>query len=91
MEKVSVEKDVIRKSMELCNQAIKQYKQSSQVLERKYQEAGSTWRDMKYKQLGGVVHECTTALKTPIKELEECVMKLNKLLNSIERYESENI
>ena len=91
MEKVSVEKDVIRKSIELCNRSIQQYTQSSLTLERKYQEAGSTWRDMKYKQLGGVVHECTTALKTPIKELEECVVKLNELLKAIERYESENM
>lgn len=91
MASVSVEKDVVRKSIVLCNKSIQQYKQSAQALERKYQEAGCSWHDVKYKQLGGVVQECTTALKTPVKELEECVRKLNELLKAMEKYENENI
>ena len=91
MANVFVEKDVVRKSIVLCNKSIQQYKHTAQYLEKNYQDAGNTGRDVKYKQLGGVVQECTGALKTPVKDLEECVKKLNELLLAIEKYEGENM
>lgn len=91
MGNVSVEKDAINKAIALCNKSIQQYRQASKALDMKYQEAGHSWHDGKYQQLGGVVRECTTALNNPVKELEECVKKLTEMLIAIEKYESENI
>lgn len=91
MAKVSVERAVLVQSIALCNRSIQQYKQTSHSLEMKYREAGGNWHDEKYRQLGGVVNECITALNAPQKEMEECLDKLNELLKAIESYERENL
>lgn len=91
MANVSVEKSAVVKSIALCNHTIQQYKQTAAYMEKQYREAGTNWRDAKYAQLGVVVNDCTTALKAPVAELEECLRKLNEILKAIERYESENL
>ena len=91
MANVSVEKDVVRKSIILCNRSINEYKKAARSLVEDYRVAGGSWSDAKYRQLGGLVAECTNSMKIPVTELEECVKKLNELLKAIEKYESENI
>ena len=87
MANVSVEKSAVLGAISLCQQSIRQFEQASKSLSSKYRAAGSNWKDAKYSQLGGVVSDCTTALSRPVKELEECVRKLNMLLKEIEEYE----
>lgn len=91
MANVSVEKSAVVKSIALCNRTIQHYKQTAAYMEKQYREAGNGWHDAKYAQLGAVVNDCTTALKSPVAELEDCLRKLNELLKAIERYESENL
>lgn len=91
MANVSVEKIVVQKSIALCEQSIMQFEQSSKRLQGSYQAAGAGWRDAKYRQLGGIVNECTTALTRPMKELEACRDNLRKLLANIEEYEDINL
>lgn len=91
MGNVSVEKSAVEKSIALCTRTIEQYKQTSGFLQKKYRDAGIGWHDEKYRQLGGLVNDCTTALNAPISELEECLHKLNEILKAIEKYESENL
>ena len=58
-------------------------------LQRAYQQAGSGgWKDQKYAALGGIVEECCSALTKPIAELQECMSKLNDLLQAVGEYES---
>lgn len=87
MANVSVEKSAVVSAISLCNQSIRQFDQVSKSLLSKYRTAGSSWNDSKYKQLGGIVNDCTTALILPVKELEGCITKLNALLKEIEEYE----
>ena len=91
MANVSVEKSAVSSAISLCNQSIQQFNQASKSLSSKYQAAGSNWKDAKYKQLGGSVNDCTTALNKPVKELEGCITKLNALLKAIEEYEATNL
>lgn len=88
MAEVSVEKSGVIGAIALCRQSIQQFDQASKLLLSKYQMAGSSWRDVKYQQLGGIVNDCTTALNRPVKELEECIIKLNEILKVIESYEN---
>lgn len=91
MANVSVEKVAVTSAISLCKQSIQQFNQASKSLSTKYQAAGGTWKDAKYKQLGSIVNDCTTALNKPIKELQDCVTKLNALLKAIEGYENTNL
>ena len=60
-------------------------------LKRKYQGAGTSWKDAKYKQLGTIITDCSTALSKPVSELQDCVNKLESLKKAIEDYERTNI
>lgn len=91
MAAISVEKSAVEKSILLCERTIQQYRQIAAHLERQYRAAGSSWNDVKYRQLGNVVHDCTGALTHPLSELEECLGRLRVLLKAIERYENENL
>jgi len=91
MANVSVEKSAVSSAISLCNQSIQQFNRTSKSLSSKYQEAGAYWKDVKYKQLGGIVNDCTTALNKPVKDLEDCITKLNELLKAIEEYEATNL
>lgn len=91
MAKVSVEKSAVEKSIALCESAIRNYEEAAGYLEKQYRIAGSGWNDDKYKQLGNVVQDCTTALNRPVSELEECLEKLRLMLKAIEQYENENL
>ena len=88
---VSVELAAVAGAISLCQQSIQQFNKASTELSRKYQSAGTSWKDNKYQQLGGIVNDCTTALNKPVKELEECVKKLTALKKAIEEYEKTNV
>lgn len=88
---VSVEAAAVAGAISLCNQSIQNFKKASTDLSRKYQSAGSSWKDSKYQQLGGIINDCTKALDKPVKELEECVKKLTALQKAIGEYEQTRI
>ena len=88
---VSVELAAVAGAISLCNQSIQAFNKASADLKRKYQSAGSSWKDSKYQQLGGIVNDCTTALNKPIQELEDCVKKLTELQKAISEYEQTSI
>lgn len=89
---VSVERAAVQGGIGCCKTSIHELEGASQSLKRSYQQAGSGgWRDQKYAQLGGIVEECCSALTKPIADLQECMVKLNALLQSIDSYESINL
>ena len=91
MANVSVESAAVSGAISLCKQSVEQFQQASRTLTSRYQTAGSTWKDSKYTQLGGIVNDCSIALNKPIKELEDCARKLNELLRAIQEYESTSL
>lgn len=88
---VSVEAAAVSGAISLCQQSIQQFEKASGDLSKKYQAAGTTWKDEKYKKLGGIVTDCTTALNKPIKELQDCVKKLTALQKAIAEYEQTSV
>ena len=91
MANVSVEVSAVTSAISLCNQSIQQFNKASGELKKKYQGAGTSWKDAKYKQLGTIVSECSTALGKPVTELQDCIKKLESLKKAIEEYERINI
>lgn len=89
---VSVERAAVQGGIGCCKTSIHELEGASKSLQRSYQQAGSGgWRDQKYAQLGGIVEECCSALTKPIAELQECMTKLNDLLQAIGEYENVNL
>lgn len=88
---VSVEQSAVAGAISLCNQSIESFKKTGSNLVRSYQQAGGSWKDSKYKQLGSIVSDCKSALDNPISELESCRAKLEALLAAIIEYESTNL
>jgi hypothetical protein len=89
---VSVEREAVKGGIGCCKTAIHELQSASSSLQRSYQQAGSGgWKDQKYAALGGIVEECCSALTKPISQLEECMNKLDQLLNAIEKYEDTNL
>ena len=88
---VSVESAAVESAISLCRQSIQQFNKASDDLNRKFQAAGTSWKDSKYQQLGGIVNECTRALSNPIKQLEECMTSLNALHKAIVEYEQTRV
>ena len=88
---VSVEAAAVAGAISLCQQTIQEFNKASSSLSRKYQAAGTTWKDSKYQQLGGIVSECTKALDNPVKELEMCIQKLTALQKAIAAYEQTTV
>ena len=85
---VSVEKAALEGGIACCKTSIYKLESASRNLQRGYQQAGSGgWRDQKYAQLGGIVEECCSALTKPISELQACMGKLQKLLETVNAYE----
>lgn len=89
---VSVESAAIQGGVGCCQTAIHELESASRSLQRSYQQAGSGgWRDQKYAALGGIVEECCSALTKPIAELQECMGKLEALLQAVGAYEEVNL
>jgi hypothetical protein len=89
---VSVESAAINGGIVCCKTSIQELNTAAQKLQKSYQQAGSGgWKDQKYAALGGIVEECCSALTKPIEELQECMKKLEKLLQAVGEYEQVNL
>ena len=89
---VSVERAAIQGGIGCCKTSIHELESASRSLQRGYQQAGSGgWRDQKYAALGGIVQECCSALTKPISELQDCMGKLEALLQAVGSYEEVNL
>ena len=91
MANVSVDKAAVTRAITLCEYSINEFGKTSHDLKRTYDMAGAGWRDAKYRQLGGIVNDCTTALTEPVEGLRDCIMTLKALLKEIEAYEALNM
>ena len=91
MGNVSVGLGAIQNAQAVCSGAIQDLNTASQKLNNRYREAGQRWRDNKYAQLGGIINDCSRALKSPIEELFDCMNKLKEIEKVLLEYESVNL
>lgn len=89
---VSVTSTAVNGGIKCCKLSIDELNKANRTLNREYQQAGADgWNDSKYRDLGGIIGDCCTALGKPIKDLEDCIVKLTSLLKAVEIYESTNM
>ena len=80
---VSVESPAVESGIRCCQTSIRE------LVSHSYQMAGAGgWHDQKYKELGIILHECCQAMEVPARELQDCLVKLEALLKTIQKYES---
>ena len=91
MANVSVGMAAVQNAQAVCNGAIQDLNNSAQKLNNRYREAGQRWRDNKYAQLGGIINDCSRALRSPVDELFECLGKLQEIEKVLLEYESVNL
>ena len=91
MSNVSVGSAIVKNAQSVCSEAIQDLSGAATKLQQHYLQAGEGWKDSKYAQLGGIVHECSSALRRPIEELVECLTKLKTIEAAIAEYENTNL
>jgi hypothetical protein len=91
MPNVSVSSATVRSAQAVCNEAIQNLGNAATKLQQRYVQAGEGWKDSKYTQLGGIIHECSTAIRNPIHELVDCLNKLKNLETVIQEYENTSL
>jgi len=91
MSNVSVNIEIVKNAQAVCNEGIQDLNRVAAALQSDYQQAGQGWQDSKYTQLGGIVQECSTAIKKPVQDLIECLNKLKALETALQEYESTSI
>lgn len=86
---VSVKKSSLEGGIKCCKDSIDILSKAAIKLRAEVNKAqASGWKDEKSKQLESIVNESAKALENPVNGLNECVKKLEKLLDSINEYES---
>jgi len=91
MANISVNSSVVRNGQEVCNEGLRDLNDAIKMLEGEYLKAGERWKDEKYAQLGRIVYECTSALRRPIGDLSDNILKLKELEVALLEYESNNL
>ena len=79
MSNASVNLAIVKNAQSVCNDGIQDLNRTASKLQQHYLQAGEQWKDSKYSQLGGIVHECSTAIRNPIQELIDCLDKLKEI------------
>ena len=87
MASVNVSRAVVKQAENLCRTAIAELNNSNKKLGNRFREAGQYWKDSKYKQLGEIINDCSNAMNSPVKELQECIVKLQEMEKAIIAYE----
>ena len=81
----------VRSCIKICVAAQSEMEEAAKRISQSLRAAGEGWHDEKYSQLDEVVGECVGALRTPVKELEECRGDLERLLLVVEAYDASRV
>ena len=88
MKTANTSSHAIRDAIDICVRTLYVLRTTNTKLRGKYVAAGSDWSDTKYQQLGDIINECTSSFDKAISDLDDCLVPLNNLEQSIAEYES---
>lgn len=91
MATVNVDIDAVRKQYSSCKQALELMRNTSSKLNRTYAEAGRSWKDERYRQLGGIVSSCCEELDRTAKQIEQCMRGFDQAIAALNEYDSVNL
>ena len=87
----NVELAAVENAIRICKEAIQDMNSSAQTLRQSYQQAGQSFKDQKYHQLGAIVNACESEIRKPVNELFDCINKLESLAKAIREYDETNV
>ena len=90
MSNANVDGTIVQKMIRSCNDTLSRIEKSKQGLVGKYQSLSGTWSDTKYKDLGVIVDECSSAITSASGVLKDIVQKMEQLNIHIKEYEGVN-
>lgn len=91
MGRVNVDKDSLLIALKQLEQYESDIEAARAALNKKYQLLGSSWNDRKYQELGDIVSECNSALRTVQKSALLGEQSIAALIKVIQAYEDTNI
>lgn len=91
MGRVNVDKDSLLIALKQLEQYESDLEAARAALNKKYQLLGSSWNDRKYQELGDIVSECNSALRTVQKSALLGEQSIAALIKVIQAYEDTNI
>lgn len=91
MGQVNVDKDSLLIALKQLEQYESDIEAARAALNKKYQLLGSNWNDRKYQELGDIVSECNSALRTVQKSALLGEQSIAALIKVIQAYEDTNI
>lgn len=91
MAAINVDIDVVRKQYTRCKQALELMRNTSSRMNRTYVEAGRSWKDDRYCQLGGIVSTCCSELNRAAQQIEQCMRGFDQAIAALDEYNSVNL
>ena len=91
MGRVNVDKDSLLIALKQLEQYESDLEAARAALNKKYQLLGSSWNDRKYQELGDIVSECNSALRTVQKSALLGEQSIAAIIKVIQAYEDTNI
>lgn len=91
MAAISVDIDTVRRQYIRCKQALELMRNTSSKINRTYAKAGQSWKDDRYRQLGGIVNTCCKELDQAAKQIEQCMRGFDQAIAALDEYESVNM
>lgn len=88
---MNVDIDLVRRQYSNCKQALELMHSASSKINRTYVEAGRSWKDERYTQLGNIVKTCCEELNRTAKQIEQCLTGFEQAIASLDEYESINL
>ena len=82
--------EAVKKQYILCKELIQCMGTTSNKIMNKYREAGATWHDEHYVQLGRIIQECSESLLKTVMKLSSTLNGLEQAIAAIKDYEQIN-
>jgi hypothetical protein len=82
---------VLQKAEKRCQDIRTILGKSINAISNSYREAGSQWKDDKYRQLGVIVCDCVSVLHKSNDELGRCMEKLVDIQRILQEYQNTNL
>lgn len=83
--------EAVKKQYILCKELIQCMGTTSNKIMNKYREAGTTWHDEHYVQLGRIIQECSESLLKTIMKISSTLNGLERAVAAIKEYEGINL
>ena len=84
---VNADSSAILEAWQSITNAASSVEAAKKSISQKYKQLGNDWNDKKYRELGDVVRDCTQALNSILRILQQAEKPVSLLISSLQEYE----